>query len=107
MPWDISTELKKDFAENIASIKPYARNGGLAYFTAHLERGDIMLRTSFATILKALVISRVIECGNWWGPMSLCNEGKRLFELNAVRNDEHFRDMTDRLQQFFVMLRSQ
>ena len=107
VPWDISTKLKGDFAKNIASMKPNAPNGGLAYFTAHLGRGDIMLRTDFASILKALVISRVIECDNLWGPMSLCMLRSDLFQLNAVRNDQPFRAMTDRLQQFFVMLRSQ
>ena len=105
VPWDISTELKGDVAKNIASMKPNAPNGGLAYFTAHLGRGDIMLRTDFASILKALVISRVI--GNWWGPMSLCMLKSDLFKLDAVRNDQPFRVMTDWLQQFFVMLRSQ
>ena len=103
VPWDISTELKGDVAKNIASMKPNAPNGGLAYFTAHLGRGDIMLRTDFASILKALVISRVILRG----PMSLCMLKSDLFKLNAVRNDQPFRAMTDRLQQFFVMLRSQ
>ena len=105
VPWDISTKVKEDFAKHIAIMKPNAPNGGLAYFTAHLGRGDIMLRTDFASILKALVISRVI--GILWGPMSLCMLRSDLFKLDAVRNDVHFQTMSDLLQQFFVMLRSQ
>ena len=107
VPWDISHQQKKDFAKNIACMTPYAKKGGLAYFTAQLGHGDIMLLTTFATILKALVIHCVSTCHDCWGPMSLCMKKYRLFELDEVRNDEPFRVMSDLLQQFFIMLRSQ